>query len=84
MAGSSNFSIVGMKSHSTNRPPLFDGTNYQFWSKRMSIYMRSCDYKIWKVFMDDPNVPTKIKRESGELEPKLRSEWMEAKTKRYK
>ena len=74
MASSSNSSAAGMEGHSTNKPPLFDGINYEFWSNRMSIYMRSCDYKMWEVVMDDPYVPTKTKGRSEELEPKLRSE----------
>ena len=75
MESSSNSSAAGMEGHSTNRPPLFDGTNYNFWSNRMSIFIRSCDYEMWEVVMDDPYVPTKAKEESEELEPKLKSEW---------
>ena len=82
MSSSSNSSAAGMKGHSTNRPPLFDGTNYHFWSNRMSIYMRSCDYEMWEVFMDDPYMPTKAKRESEELESKLRSEWIDTDMKK--
>ena len=75
MESSSNSSAAGIEGHSTNRPPLFDGTNYQFWSNRMSIYMRSCDYEMWEVVMDGPYVPTKTKERSEEFEPKLRCEW---------
>ena len=71
MASSSNSSAASMVGHSTNRPPLFDETNYQFWSNRMSVYMRSCDYKMWEVVMDGPYVPTKTKGGSEELDPKL-------------
>ena len=45
----------------------------------MSIYMRSCDFEMWKVVMDGPYVPIKT---NGELEPKLRSEWTDAETKK--
>ena len=41
----------------------------------MSVYMRSCDYEMWEVVMDGPYLPTKTKRGSEELEPKLQSEW---------
>ena len=64
-----------MEGQSTNRPPLFDGSNYQVWSNRMSIFMRSCDYEMWEVVMDGPYVPTKAKEGSEELELKHRSEW---------
>ena len=71
-----------MKGHSTNRPPLFDRPNYQFWNNRMSIYMRSCDYEMWDVVMDDPYVPTKTKGKSEELESKLQSKWTDAEMKK--
>ena len=64
-----------MKGHSTNRAPLFDRPNYQFWNNRMSVYIRSCDYEMWEVVMDGPYMPTKIKGGSEELESKLQSEW---------
>ena len=63
MASSSNSSIVDMEDESTNRPPLFDGTNYLAWSNRMSIYMRSCDYEMWDIVMDGPYVSIKTKEE---------------------
>ena len=75
MESSSNSSAAGMEGQSTNRPPLFDGINYQVWSNRMSIFMRSCDYEMWDIVMDGPYVPTKTKGGSEELVPKLRSEW---------
>ena len=37
-------------------PPLFDGSNYQFWSNRMSIFMQSYDYEMWDVVLDGPYV----------------------------
>ena len=48
----------------------------------MSIYMRSYDYEMWEVVMDGPYVPTKAKRESEELESKLRSEWTDTDMKK--
>ena len=48
----------------------------------MSIFMRSYDYEMWDVVMDGPYVLTKKKMGSEELEPKLRSEWMEAEVKK--
>ena len=82
MISSSNSSAAGMEGHSTNRPPLFYGTNYQFWSNGMSIYMRSCDYEIWEVVMDGPYVPTKTKEGSEELEPKFYNEWTDVDMKK--
>ena len=50
---------AGVEGHSTNRLFLFDGSNYQFWSNRMSIFMRSYDYEMWDVVLDGPYVPMK-------------------------
>ena len=67
MATSSNNAIAAsIKSHSINRPPLFNGSNYQFWSNRMSIFMRSYDYEMWDVVMDDPYMPMKTKARNEE------------------
>ena len=82
MTTSSNSTVVGMEGQSINRPPLFDGTNYQFWSNRMSIFMRSFDYEIWDIVMEGPYVPTKLKGTNQELKPKPRKEWTEAELKK--
>ena len=63
------------KGHSTNRLPLFDGTNYQFWSNKMSIYMRSYDYHMWNIIVDGLFVYMRKIKGSEELEPKQMSEW---------
>ena len=82
MATLSNSTTAGMEGHSINRPPLFDGTNYQFWSNKMSIFMRSFDYEMWDIVMEGPYVPTKPKGTSQELEPKPRDEWTDAELKK--
>ena len=82
MATSSNSTATSMEGHSINRPPLFDRTNYQFWSNRMSIFMRSFDYEMWDIVMKGPYVPTKIKSTSQDREPKPKDEWIEAELKK--
>ena len=47
-----------------NRPPLFDGSNFNTWKKRMTIFIQSFDIEIWKVIVLGPKVP---KREDGSL-----------------
>jgi len=37
------------KGHSTQKPPLFDGSNYNYWKCRMKIYLQSINYKIWNI-----------------------------------
>ena len=77
-----NTLVVVVEGHYTNRPPLFDGSNYQFWSNCMSIFMRAYDYEMWDVVLDGPYVPMKTKAGSEALEPKVRSEWTELKIKK--
>ncbi|XP_058222936.1 uncharacterized protein LOC131332656 [Rhododendron vialii] len=43
---------------SSNRPPLFSGTNYNYWKARMRIYIQT-DYKLWRIIVDGPHRPTK-------------------------
>ena len=83
MASSSiNTLATGVEGHSINRPFLFDGSNYQFWSNHMSIFMRAYDYEMWNVVLDGPYVSMKIKAGSEALEPKIRSEWTELEIKK--
>ena len=77
-----NTLAAGVEGHSTNRPPLLDGSNNQFWSNRMSIFMRAYDYEIWHVVLDDPYVSMKTKVGSEALKPKIRSEWTELEIKK--
>jgi len=32
---------------SSNKAPLFDGTNYSFWKLRMQTYLSALGYEIW-------------------------------------
>jgi len=34
---------------SSNRPPLFDGSNYYFWKGKMELFLRSQDNDMWTV-----------------------------------
>jgi len=43
---------------SSNRPPLFDGSNYYFWKGKMELFLRSQDNDIWTVITDGDFVPT--------------------------
>ncbi|XVF37235.1 hypothetical protein REPUB_Repub19eG0129100 [Reevesia pubescens] len=63
-----------LERHTTNRPPLFDDTNHQFWSTRIAIYIQACDMNIWDIIMEDPFVPTK-KNEAIEVVAKSKSKW---------
>lgn len=43
---------------SSNRPPLFDGSNYYFWKGKMELFLRSQDNDMWQVITDGDFVPT--------------------------
>src|SRR3954463_14294561 len=34
---------------STQRPPLFDGNNYNYWKRRIRIYLQSFNLEIWQI-----------------------------------
>ena len=44
--------------HSTQRPPLFDGSNYNYWKCRMKIYLQSIGFDLWNIVESDYNKPT--------------------------
>ncbi len=45
---------------STNRPPLFDGSNYIQWKARMKIFTQSQNYELWNVITNGLHTPTKL------------------------
>lgn len=57
---------------STHRPPLFNGTNYNYWKARMRIFIQT-DYRLWKVILEGPQLPTKTV--DGKTIPKKEEEW---------
>ena len=72
-------SIVA-EGQSTNRPPLFDGSNYPYWGTRISIYIRAIDYEMWDVITDGCFIPSTLNIVTNEMIPKPMSEWIEAET----
>ncbi|XVF31864.1 hypothetical protein REPUB_Repub17cG0031000 [Reevesia pubescens] len=61
-----------VETYATNRPPLFDGTNYQFWSTRIAVYIQEYDMDMWDVIMDGPFIPKKKNVANEEvLKPKV-------------
>ncbi|KAI5681270.1 hypothetical protein M9H77_02497 [Catharanthus roseus] len=57
MASISNLPYV--EGSSTNRPTLFNGTNYTFWKSRIKIYICSINFDIWSIEEKRPFVPQK-------------------------
>jgi hypothetical protein len=64
-----------VEGQSTNRPPLFNSSDYSYWKTRMTTYIKGQDYLIWKIIVNGPHVPTKIVEEQ-EI-PKQEIEWDE-------
>jgi hypothetical protein len=64
-----------VEGQSTNRPPLFNSSDYSYWKTRMTTYIKGQDYLIWKIIINGPHVPTKIVEEQ-EI-PKQETEWDE-------
>jgi hypothetical protein len=64
-----------VEGQSTNRPPLFNSSDYSYWKTRMITYIKGQDYLIWKIIVNGPHVPTKIVEEQ-EI-PKQETEWDE-------
>jgi len=68
-------SIMDKKGGFVNRPPMLDGSNYDYWKSRMSAFLKSIDNKTWKavlkgwehhVVLDaDGNMTTFLKPEEG-------------------
>ena len=59
-----------------NRPPLLDGTNYDYWKSRMSAYLKSIDSKTWKAVLkgwEHPVVLDKDGNKTTVLKPE--DEW---------
>jgi len=67
---------------SINRPPLFCGLNYQFWTSRMKIFVEYLDKGIWDAIENDPFIP-KFENEGAFIE-KPWSPWTDAKNKKAK
>src|ERR1044072_908445 len=46
---------------SVTRPPILDGTNYDYWKARMTAFRRSIDNKTWKSIVKGWTPPVKTK-----------------------
>ncbi|KAI5666874.1 hypothetical protein M9H77_16727 [Catharanthus roseus] len=50
-------SLPYVEGSSTNRPPLFNGTNYTFWKSRIKIYICSINFDLWSIVEKGPYIP---------------------------
>jgi len=51
-----------------NRPPLLDGTNYDYWKSRMSVYLKSIDRKTWKAVLRGWERPVVLDKDGHKTE----------------
>ena len=66
---SSNTSIV--EGQSINRPSFFDGNNYNYWKCRMVIYLKSINFDLWNVVVNDYTPSKKNYKEWNKDDKKL-------------
>ena len=50
---------------SVNRPPVLDGTNYDYWKARMTTFLRSIDIKTWKAIVKGWTPPVNKKNDES-------------------
>ena len=67
--------FVCQEGQSSNRPSLFNGSNYGYWKKRIKIFIQASDYKMWGIIVSGLHAPTKII--NNVPIPKAESEWDE-------
>ena len=46
---------------SSVRPPLFDGTDYDYWSSRMKFHVQAIDFMLWRIISDGDLIPMRNK-----------------------
>ena len=56
-----------------NRPPILDGSNYDYWKPRTIAFLKSLDTKAWKAVLRGWNHPIKL-GENGEPTYELKPE----------
>ena len=70
-----------MTSHegtSTNKPPLFDGTNFSFWKVRMRTYLMALGVDVWDVVETGYIIPVVLASKDDKLEFIFNSKGMNA------
>jgi hypothetical protein len=59
-----------------NRPPLLDGSNYDYWKSRMSAFLKSIDNKTWKAVLRGWENPVQLDDDGNRTEVlKPEEEW---------
>jgi hypothetical protein len=72
---------LNMTSHegiSTNKPPLFDGTNFSFWKVRMRTYIMALGADVWDVVETGYTKPVVLASKDYKLEFSISAKEMNA------
>ena len=48
---------MGKNRGSINRPPIMDGSNYDYWKSRMIAFIKSMDQRAWRAIVTGWNHP---------------------------
>ena len=51
MANSAGMFIT--EGSSMNKPPAFSGDDYPYWADRMQMYIKSTQYRLWKIITEE-------------------------------
>ncbi|KAK2409421.1 gag-protease polyprotein [Trifolium repens] len=62
------------KRGSINRPPVLDGSNYDYWKARMVAFLKSMDQKAWRAIITGWNHPI-VTAAYGSTSPKRVADW---------
>ena len=55
---------IHSESYAVNRPPFFDGSNFNSWKKKMMVFLQFYDIETWKVIVRGLEIP---KNEDGSI-----------------
>jgi hypothetical protein len=62
-----------------NRPPVLDGTNYDYWKSRMSVFLKSIDSKTWKAVLKGWEHPMALDKDGNKTSVlKSEEDWTSA------
>ena len=67
------YNFACLKRQSTNRPPLFNRENYNYWKARIKFFIQASDYNLWSIIVNGPHIPTHSINNVVSLKPK--NEW---------
>ena len=51
----------------TGKLPIFDGTNFSFWKKRMSYYLMSLGPEVWHSVLNGYKAPVGLPTDPNEI-----------------